>query len=107
LAAAVAHDEVLRMVVELASEHFDDAGHRAFHAALVGRGAGDVALHAELDAVAALEQLDERTGKELVFRLRERKLRRDLEVVKASGDYARLTDLQGQLERVHKTLNEI
>jgi DNA primase len=109
LAACVAHPALRRLLGELTPEHFDDEAHRSFRAALLdGGGEGQeelVALRAELDAVAAREGLDERTGTELLLRLRERKLRRDLEAV--AGDLERVGDLQVQLARVRRTLTEL
>jgi DNA primase len=109
LAACIVHPALRRLLGELAPEHFDDEAHRRLRAALLdggGDGAEDlVALRAELDAVAAQEGLDERTGTELLLRLRERKLRRDLEAV--AGDLERLGDLQTQLARVRQTLAEL
>ena len=61
------------------------------------------ALRAELDARAAQEALDERTGAELLLRLRERKLKRDL----ASADLARTTELQAHLAKVRQALAEL
>ena len=71
-------------------------------------GDGDaelVALLAELDAGAAEEGIDERTGTELLLRLRERKLRRELEAV--AGDLERVRELQAQLARVRHALDEL
>ncbi len=78
---------------------------RRFRAALVaGREDAElVPLRAELDARAAREALDERTGTELLLRLRERKLKRDL----AGADLARTTELQAHLSKVRQTLAEL
>ena len=62
-----------------------------------------VALHAELDARAHREALDERTGQELLLRLRERGLKRDLE----GADLVRTTELQAHLVRVRQALTEL
>jgi DNA primase len=109
LAACVVHAGLRRLLGELTPEHFDDEAHRRFRAALLdGGGEGEeelLALRAELDAVAAREALDERTGTELLLRLRERKLRRDLDTV--AGDLERLGELQVQLARVRQTLAEL
>jgi hypothetical protein len=61
------------------------------------------AFRAELDARAAQDALDERTGKELLLRLRDRKLKRDL----ASADLAQTTELQAQLAKVRQALAEL
>ncbi len=105
LAACVAHESLLRGLAELAPEHFDSEEHRRFRAALVaGRDEPElVGLRAELDARAAREAIDERTGEELLLRLRERKLKRDL----ASADLARTTELQAHLAKVRQALAEL
>jgi DNA primase len=105
LAACVAHSELVRGLAELTPEHFDSEANRRFQAALV-RGSSDpelTALRAELDARAAQEGIDERTGSELLLRLRERKLKRDL----ASSDLARTTELQARLAKVRQALAEL
>ncbi len=80
LAACLAHPSLVRGLGELTPEHFDSEVTRQFRAALVaGRDDPELtALRAELDARAAREAIDERTGAELLLRLRERKLKRDL-----------------------------
>ena len=78
----------------------------SFRAVLVAGAAEDaelVALKAELDARAHRDALDERTGQELLLRLRERALRRQLE----GADLARTTELQAHLVRVHQALTEL
>jgi DNA primase len=105
LAACVAHSSLLRGLAELTPDHFDSETHRRFRAALAsGRDEPELtALRAELDATAAREAIDERTGSELLLRLRERKLRRDL----ASADLARTTELQARLAKVRQALAEL
>ena len=56
-------------------------------------------LLAELDARAATEGIDEETAKELLLRLRERELRREL----ATADLERTKELQEQLEKIRAT----
>ena len=105
LAACVAHPSLVRGLAELSSDHFDSELNRRFRDALVsGRDDPDLTvLRAELDARAAQEALDERTGTELLLRLRERKLKRDL----ASADLARTTELQAHLAKVRQALAEL
>jgi DNA primase len=106
LAACVAHAGLGKLLAELGPEHFDVELHRRFRAALLGDEAWDdelTALRAELDARAAREGIDERTGTELLLRLRERRLRRDL----AAADLARTTELQARLARVRQALAEL
>jgi DNA primase len=105
LAACVVHGPLVRGLSELTPEHFDSELYRRFRAALVS-GTEDpelTALRAELDARAAEEALDERTGRELLLRLRERKLKRDL----SSADLARTTELQAHLAKVRQALAEL
>ena len=60
-------------------------------------------LIAELDARAAADAIDEATGKELLLRLRERKLRREL----ADADLEHTKELQEQLEKVRAAVGEL
>jgi len=64
-----------------------------------------MALHAELDARAAHEAIDERTGRELLLRLRERKLKRDLS--SAGVDLELTMKLQAQLSNVRQARAEL
>jgi DNA primase len=107
LAAAVAHPELHDGLAELSPDHFDDPAHRRFRAFLVEGGELDddlVALRAELDARADREGLTRRTGTELLLRLRERKLRRDLH---GESDLARTTELQAHLAKIRQALTEL
>jgi DNA primase len=105
LAACLAHPTLVRGLAELTPEHFDSELSRRFRAALLsGRDDSELtALRAELDARAAREAIDERTGAELLLRLRERKLRRDL----SDADLARTTELQAHLAKVRQALAEL
>jgi DNA primase len=105
LAACVAHESLVRGLTELSADHFDSERYRSFRDVLV-TGKDDpelTSLRAELDARAAQEALDERTGTELLLRLRERKLKRDL----AGADLARTTELQAHLAKVRQALAEL
>ena len=105
LAACVAHPSLLPGLEELTPEHFDSELHRRFRAMLVSKREDPelTGLLAELDARAAQEAIDKRTGQELLLRLRERKLRRDL----AGADLARTTELQARLAKVRQSLAEL
>ncbi len=105
LAACVAHPSLVPYLAELSADHFDSDVNRRFRDMLVtGRDDPELtALRAELDARAAQEALDERTGKELLLRLRDRKLKRDL----SSADLAQTTELQAQLAKVRQALAEL
>lgn len=106
LAACAAIPSLVHLLAELGPEHFDADLHRRFRAHLLEPGADEelVALRAELDARASREGLDERTGKELLLRLRERRLRRELE---SESDMARAKELQGGLAKVRQTIAEL
>ncbi len=82
LAGVVAHPSLRSLLASLTPEHFDDEANRALRAHLVDGtplDAAGVALLAELDARAESGGIDEETGTELLFRLRERRLRRELQ----------------------------
>jgi DNA primase len=105
LAACVAHPGLMPYLEVLSADHFDSDVNRRFRELLVtGRDDPELtALRAELDARAAQEALDERTGRELLLRLRERKLKRDL----ADADLVRTTELQARLASVRQELAEL
>ena len=108
LAAVVAQPALQKMLHELAAEHFDDDRHRRLRAHLVDGGPGDgelVALMAELDALAVTHGIGETAGKQLLLRLRERRLQRELESVGA--DLSRVTELRAQLARVRAAVAEV
>ena len=107
LAAVVAHPELREALAGLGEEHFDLEEHRRMRAALVAGVPPDadlVGLLAELDATAASEGITRRTGTEMLLRLRERKLRRDLQ---GETDLARATELQAHLAKVRQALTEL
>jgi DNA primase len=99
LAGALAHDSLRPLLAQLTPEHFYDPVHRAIRAHLVDDAplAGDiVAVVAELDARAETEGIDVQTGEELLWRLRERELRRELQ----HADHLRTKELQEMLQRL-------
>ena len=63
-----------------------------------------VPLLAELDAIASTEGITKQTGTEMLLRLREKKLRRDLQ---GETDLARATELQAHLAKVRQALTEL
>jgi DNA primase len=106
LAAVVRNPQLVDELAALTPEHFDDPLHRRFREVLVAGAAEDdelVALRAELGARADRDEIDERTGKELMLRLHERRLRRELQ----GADLARATELQARLTKVHSALAEL
>jgi DNA primase len=102
LAGVAAHPELRGLLAELSPEHFDVALHRrAREHLLEPAGPPDeelVPLLAELDARAATEGIDEDTATQLLLRLRERGLRRQLE----TADLEQTKALQQQLEKVRE-----
>jgi DNA primase len=105
LAGVVAHPELVRVLGELGVEHFDVELHRRTVAHLLEPGEPDaelVVLLAELDARAEQEAIDAATAEQLLLRLRERKLKRELET--AGED--RLPDLQQALAKVRTRFRE-
>ena len=99
LAGALRHTGVRSLLSELEPDDFDHPQHRALRAHIVDGvqlDDGGTQLLAELDARADAEAIDERTAVELLWRLRERKLRRKL----LHAEPADLKELQGELARV-------
>ena len=106
LAAVVRNPSLVSELAALTPDHFDDPLHRRFRESLVDGTPADedlVALRAELGARADRDELDERTGKELLLRLHERRLRRELQ----GADLVRATELQARLAKVHTALAEL
>ena len=106
LAGVVAHPSLGGILSELGPEHFDDALHQRVCAHLMSGGTADeelVALLAELDARAAAEGIDEETAEQLLLRLRERGLKREL----AAADDDRMPDLQQALAKVRTAFREL
>jgi DNA primase len=99
LAGVAAHRSLVPVLAELGPEHFDSDAHRGLRAQLIGRGEIDP----ELDARAAAEGIDERTAEELLLRLRERRIRREL----AEADPARTLELQAALARIIEAMEEL
>jgi DNA primase len=103
LAGVAAHPELRELLAELTPEHFDSELHRRVRAHLLEPGEPDAELLpilAELDARAAEGGIDEGTAKELLLRLRERHLRREL----AGADLERTKELQEQLDRIRSAV---
>ena len=107
LAAVVAHPDLGEALAGLAPEHFDLEEHRRMRAVLVaGVAAGRRSRRASRRArrTASSEGITRRTGTEMLLRLRERKLRRDLQ---GETDLARATELQAHLAKVRQALTEL
>jgi DNA primase len=99
LAGVLAHDELKQLLHELTPEHFYDPLHRQLRAHIVDGAPLDeaaIGLLAELDARAQAEGIDQATGEELIWRLRERQLRRELQ----HAEPARTKELQEALQKL-------
>jgi DNA primase len=106
LAGCIAHPELVRLLAEMSPDHFDSDENRRLRQHLVDESEPDselVPLIAELDARAAAEAIDEATGTELLLRLRERHLRREI----ADADPERTKELQEALEKVRAAVGEL
>ena len=101
-----AHRSLVPILAELGPEHFDSETYRRVREQLVSEAEPVeelVGLLAELDARAASEGIDERTAEELLLRLRERRLRREL----SDADPSRTLELQAALEKIVRAMEEI
>jgi hypothetical protein len=99
LAGALAHEEVRPLLAQLTPEHFYDPLHRKVREHILDGTTLDtdgIELLAELDARAEAEGIDAATGEELLWRLRERELRRELQ----GADVARTRELQEMLRKL-------
>jgi DNA primase len=106
LAGVAAHRSLIPVLAELGPEHFDREELRRLREQLLSGAEpeGDlVGLLAELDARATSEGIDERTAEQLLLRLRERQIRREL----IDADPARTMELQASLARIHSTVEEL
>jgi DNA primase len=105
LAACFAFPSLLGALETLSPDHFDNEQSRRLREALLTKDADEQTAHdlAELDAVAATEAIDETTAKELLLRLRERHLRRQL----ATADLGEKADLQQKLLEIREAVAEL
>ena len=107
LAGVTAHRSLATVLAELGPEHFDSDLNRRVRAHLLGAETGEdpelVGLVAELDARAAAEGIDERTAEELLLRLRERRIRREL--IDAGPE--RTLELQAALGRIRAAVEQL
>jgi hypothetical protein len=107
LAGVAIHRSLAPVLAELGAEHFDSDLHRRVRALLLGEGTEDdpelVGVLAELDARAASDGIDERTAEELLLRLRERRIRREL----ADADPVRTLELQASLAKIRAAVERL
>jgi len=105
LAGCIAHPNLVRLLAQLGAEHFDSEPVRRLRDNLVaGTSPPDdlVPLYAELDGRAASSGIDEETAEQLLLRLRERRLERELQ----TADAEHLRDLQLALEKVRTAFRQ-
>jgi DNA primase len=102
------HPELTPLLAALTPEHFDVELHRRVREHLLQpEQTADrelVGMLAELDARAAHEEIDEDTAKELLLRLRERGLRRELA---RSDDLQRTKELQAALAKIREAVGTL
>jgi DNA primase len=105
LAACYVFPSLHGALEKLVPEHFDSERNRQLREALL-QGEPDPELApaiAELDAVAAAEAIDETTARELLLRLRERHLRRQL----ADADAEQAAELQQKLLEIRDAVAQL
>jgi DNA primase len=105
LAGVTANPDLARILAELGPDHFDDALHRRARAHILGEEPADgelTALLAELYAQADEESIGPETAEQLLLRLRERRLQREL----ADADEGRMVDLQQALLQIRTAIRE-
>src|SRR3954471_10295825 len=106
LAGAQAHPALRPLLAELTPEHFYDPLHRSIREHILDRTPLEpegIALLAELDARAEAEGIDAATGEELLWRLRERELRRELQ----GADVVRTRELQELLGKLFERVSAL
>ncbi len=110
LAGCIAHPDLVPALGELPADAFLDAPHRALRDHLVDGSVAEenvVSALAELDARAAREAIDERTTRQLLLRLEERMLRRELDQAVSSELQEKAGELRSSLGRVNDAIREL
>ncbi len=105
LAGVSAHPELVRLLEQIGPEHFDDPLHRRARAHLLGEEPADgdlTPLLAELYALAGQDDITVETTEQMLLRLRERRLQREL----AEADEGRMVDLQQALLKIRTRIRE-
>jgi DNA primase len=105
LAACIAFPALADALRTVPEDHFDSDLNRRLREVILDGGADEetVPALAELDAVAASEAIDEATAKELLLRLRERHLRRQL----AEADLEETKELQRKLLEIREAVAQL
>ena len=105
LAGVSAHPELVRLLEQIGPEHFDDPLHRRARAHLLGEEPADgelTPLLAELYALAGQDDITVETTEQMLLRLRERRLQREL----AEAEEDRMVDLQQALLKIRTRIRE-
>ena len=105
LAGVAAHPDLTRLLEQIGPEHFDDPLHRRARAHLLGEEPADgelTPLLAELYALAGRDDITVETTEQMLLRLRERRLQREL----ADADEGRMVDLQQALLKIRTRIRE-
>jgi DNA primase len=105
LAGVAAHPKLNRYLEELGPEHFDSELHRRARAHILGQEAADGELTSLLAGIYALSETDditEETAEQMLLRLRERRLQRQLS--DAESDH--FLELQQRLAEVRTAIRE-
>jgi DNA primase len=105
LAGVAAHPKLNRFLEELGPEHFDSELHKRARAHLLGQAAADgelTSLLAEIYALSETDEINEETAEQMLLRLRERRLQRQLS--DAESDH--FLELQQRLAEVRTAIRE-
>ena len=105
LAGVAAHPKLNRYLEELGPEHFDSELHQRAREHLLGHEAADgelTALLAEIYALSETDEITEETAEQMLLRLRERRLQRQLS--DAQSDH--FLELQQRLAEVRTAIRE-
>jgi DNA primase len=105
LAGVAAHPKLNRYLEELGPEHFDNDLHKRARAHILGDEAADgelTSLLAEIYALSETDEIDEETTEQMLLRLRERRLQRQLS--DAESDH--FLELQQRLAEVRTAIRE-
>ena len=105
LAGVAAHPDLTRLLEQIGPEHFDDPLHRRARANLLGEEPADgelTPLLAELYALAGQDDITVETTEQMLLRLRERRLQREL----ADADEGSMVGLQQALLKIRTRIRE-
>jgi DNA primase len=105
LAGVAAHPKLNRYLEELGPEHFDSELHRRARAHILGQEVADgdlTPLLAEIYALSETDDITEETAEQMLLRLRERRLQRQLS--DAESDH--FLELQQRLAEVRTAIRE-